>query len=164
MTQIVRWVHPKKVNKHGTLKPSAFPLGQVATAMSRLLTGKCDSGTISLASFALLRAENKNKAKENACEYCSRGTNQSSSWNDSEECDCENAKIGARGACTTEVMLSTINFELQNAVSEFNPLHVLLCTSAASVGEDSKDPAAVQKQLMDSFSNIQTVKRLFQNC
>lgn len=162
MSQIVRWVHPKKVNKNGTLKPSAFPLSQILKAMNRLPSGKCDSGTISLASFLLLTAQNKDAAKANACSYCSRGARQNSTWDDSEECDCENHDIGARGACTTKDILSEMDFSLQKAISEDNPLHVLLCANSEFEGNDRNDPSAIQKQLIDSFSDIQTVKNLFQ--
>lgn len=163
MTQIVRWVHPKKVNENGTLKPAAFPLAQVLKAMDRSPLGGCDDGTISLASFALLKEENKKNAKTNACGYCTRGARQKNSWNDSEDCDCENNAIGARGACTAEKNLSILHFGLQNAVTDCNPLHVLLCAKTTFEHEDLEFPESVQKKLMDSFSDIRTVKRLFQN-
>ena len=153
MNQITRWVHPRKVDNKGRLRPSAFPLEQLIKAMD-IASGNLDSGTISLASFSLLTKENRAVAKKNACAYCARAAHNRYEWNDAEECDCDKSSIGARGACAPEDVLLASGFFFKNAVNEQNPLHVLLYKREACDVDD------VQSLLLEYFSSIHTVKSL----
>lgn len=152
MSEIVRWVHPRKV-KNGKLKPSAFPIDQIESAMG--VHGAEGRNAISLASFSLLTEKNREAAKNNACQYCARGVLPGKPWPDTQECDCAQGDLGARGAYTKEESLLESDFHLRSATSNLNPLHVLLYKNNFS------EAANVQLLLIELFSNIKTVKNLF---
>lgn len=163
---IVRWVHPKKVEMGGKLKPAAFPIKGIMQALNLDNDGKCSSEAISLNDFNLLTSDNKEAAKEAACKFCGNRLEEKHIWPDGEGCDCEDANIGARGAIANRQALKDFGFCAQADAHSDNLLHALLCACANDELPELKNLPVekIQKILRDMFSNIHSVESIFANC
>lgn len=161
---IIRWVHPKKVDADGKLKPSAFLTKSIIGTFSLNPDGSCPHNAISLSDLNLLNSHNKAVANEAACKFCTVRIDRKHQWIDGSGCNCEHRDFGARGACSTEQVLNDLGFCIQNAAQPDNPLHVLLCACAKAkklslerIGIDK-----IQKLLIDTFAHIKSVESIFE--
>lgn len=172
MAILVRWVHPYKVKKDDTLKPSAFRDADVVSALVGPNEQGCDKKAISLADFSFLTHDNKSSAKGAACKYCAILRDSRKEWKSGKNCDCTNGAIGVRGAFVEREDLERVLRDeygleptLQPDTHPDNPLHTLLCFCKQTFREGSYFYSVdeVQRILIKLFSSVDNVQSLFNN-
>ncbi len=159
--QLVRWVHPVKVDDNGKLKAGAFPIEQLECINA--------SDSISLTDLRLIQDQDqRNKVHEFACKFCKARVNKDKQgWLNKVDnpCNCDKENLGARGACSTEDSLIKnvsrrlpfIGISVMPAPSGLNPAHVLLAGNPGS----KSDMLLLRRELLRSFNTIYSVQAIF---